>query len=54
MYQIRDGDGIRFAELIDRVSSIAPDMRFRFISPHPKDFPDALLDVISSKANVCK
>lgn len=29
-------------------------MRFRFTSPHPKDFPDSLLDVISSKANICK
>ena len=45
---------MRFAELLDKVSDIAPDVRFRFTSPHPKDFPDHLLDVISSKANVCK
>jgi tRNA A37 methylthiotransferase MiaB len=36
------------------VSEAAPEIRFRFTSPHPKDFPDALLDVIASRANVCK
>ena len=39
---------------MDRVSDLAPEIRFRFTSPHPKDFPDALLEVIASKANVCK
>jgi len=53
-YKLRDGDGIRFAELLDRVSEIAPEVRFRFTSPHPKDFPDPLLDVIASRPNVCK
>lgn len=32
--------GIRFAELLDKVSDINPEMRIRFTSPHPKDFPD--------------
>lgn len=54
MFKLRDGAGVRFAELLDRVSDIAPEIRFRFTSPHPKDFPDPLLEVISKKANVCK
>jgi tRNA A37 methylthiotransferase MiaB len=54
MFKLRDGNGIRFAELMDRVSDLAPEVRFRFTSPHPKDFPDPLLDIIASKANVCK
>ena len=54
LYKLRDGSGVRFAELMDRVSDIAPDIRFRFTSPHPKDFPDDLLNVIASKPNVCK
>ena len=54
MYKLRDGDGVRFAELVDRVAEAAPEVRFRFTSPHPKDFPDPLLDVIASRANVCK
>ena len=39
---------------MDMVSDAAPEVRFRFTSPHPKDFPDPLLDVIASKPNVCK
>lgn len=54
MFKLRDGNGMRFAELMDRVSDIAPEVRFRFTSPHPKDFPDALLNIIASKPNVCK
>ena len=54
MFKLRDGDGVRFAELLDRVSDIAPEIRFRFTSPHPKDFPDPLLHVIAEKDNVCK
>lgn len=53
-FKLRDGNGIRFAELMDRVSDAAPEIRFRYTSPHPKDFPDPLLQVMASKANVCK
>jgi tRNA A37 methylthiotransferase MiaB len=54
MFKLRDGAGARFADLMDQVSDAAPEIRFRFTSPHPKDFPDPLLEVIGSKANVCK
>lgn len=39
IYRPRLG-GLRFCHLLDRVSRIDPDMRIRFTSPHPKDFPD--------------
>jgi len=32
--------GVRFAELLNKVSEVNPEMRIRFTSPHPKDFPD--------------
>lgn len=32
--------GLRFSTLLEKVSSIDPEMRIRFTSPHPKDFPD--------------
>ncbi len=32
--------GLRFADLLDQVSLVDPEMRIRFTSPHPKDFPD--------------
>ena len=39
VYRRKEG-GLRFSDLLDRVSRIDPDMRVRFTSPHPKDFPD--------------
>lgn len=31
--------GLRFFDLLDQVSQISPELRIRFTSPHPKDFP---------------
>uniref|UniRef100_A0A8C2SXC6 CDK5 regulatory subunit associated protein 1 n=1 Tax=Coturnix japonica TaxID=93934 RepID=A0A8C2SXC6_COTJA len=39
VYKTKPG-GLRFAHLLDQVSRIDPEMRIRFTSPHPKDFPD--------------
>ena len=39
--------------MLEKVSFAAPDIRFRFMSPHPKDFPEPLLDIISSRENIC-
>lgn len=39
IYRTKQG-GLRFSDLLDQVSRIDPDMRIRFTSPHPKDFPD--------------
>lgn len=39
VYKERTG-GLRFADLLDKVADINPEMRIRFTSPHPKDFPD--------------
>ncbi|KAK2109841.1 CDK5 regulatory subunit associated protein 1 [Saguinus oedipus] len=38
-YKTKQG-GLRFAHLLDQVSRVDPEMRIRFTSPHPKDFPD--------------
>ncbi|XP_044470775.1 CDK5RAP1-like protein [Mangifera indica] len=46
--------GLRFADLLDRLSSEFPEMRFRYTSPHPKDFPDELLHIMRERYNVCK
>ena len=39
VYKSKAG-GRRFSDLLQKVSDIDPDMRIRFTSPHPKDFPD--------------
>uniref|UniRef100_A0A5S6QTV7 CDK5RAP1-like protein n=1 Tax=Trichuris muris TaxID=70415 RepID=A0A5S6QTV7_TRIMR len=46
--------GIRFADLLDRLSLLGPNMRIRFTSPHPKDFPDEVLQVMKERSNICK
>jgi MiaB/RimO family radical SAM methylthiotransferase len=45
--------GIQFADLLQKVSEIDPEIRIRFTSPHPKDFPDEVLHLIASTANIC-
>uniref|UniRef100_A0A8D3BYC7 Mitochondrial tRNA methylthiotransferase CDK5RAP1 n=1 Tax=Scophthalmus maximus TaxID=52904 RepID=A0A8D3BYC7_SCOMX len=53
VYRTKQG-GLRFSDLLDRVSRIDPDMRIRFTSPHPKDFPDEVLHLIAERGNICK
>ncbi|GAA5816426.1 hypothetical protein MFLAVUS_009955 [Mucor flavus] len=52
IYKRKEG-GRRFTELLDKVSLINPEMRIRFTSPHPKDFPTDLLHLIASRPNLC-
>ncbi|KAI7905665.1 tRNA-I(6)A37 thiotransferase enzyme MiaB [Cokeromyces recurvatus] len=52
IYKRKDG-GRRFTELLDKISLINPEMRIRFTSPHPKDFPTDLLHLIASRPNIC-
>lgn len=56
LYQSRNRDkaGARFADLLHSVADINPNMRIRFTSPHPKDFPAEVLEAISSRTNICK
>uniref|UniRef100_A0A671Z3P7 Mitochondrial tRNA methylthiotransferase CDK5RAP1 n=1 Tax=Sparus aurata TaxID=8175 RepID=A0A671Z3P7_SPAAU len=53
VYRPKQG-GLRFSDLLDRVSRIDPDMRIRFTSPHPKDFPDEVLHLIAERGNICR
>lgn len=46
--------GLRFAELLERVANISPELRIRFTSPHPKDFPNAVIEIIKRYPNICK
>jgi len=47
-------EGDDFADLIEAVSSVDGIKRIRFTSPHPKDFPDKLLDCITNNPKACK
>lgn len=42
-----------FADLMYKASQVDPEMRIRFSSPHPKDFPEELLEIIADQPNLC-
>ena len=44
----------RFAELLEMVAKVNPDLRVRFSTSHPKDMIDDVLHVIASHENLCK
>lgn len=46
--------GLRFSDLLDQLSAKFPELRFRYTSPHPKDFPDELLYLMRDRYNICK
>ncbi len=50
-YRFGDWD---FARLITAVADLPGIERVRFTSPHPKDFPPALLDAVAGHPKICK
>ena len=50
-YRAGDWD---FARLIAAVADVPGIDRVRFTSPHPKDFPPALLDAVAGHPHICK
>lgn len=43
-----------FAHLLEEVAKVDGIERVRFTSPHPKDFPDRVIDAIASNPKLCK
>lgn len=43
-----------FADLIEQVALVDPQLRVRFATSHPKDISDKLIDVIAKQPNICK
>jgi tRNA-2-methylthio-N6-dimethylallyladenosine synthase len=52
-YVDRTGEKLGFAQLLKQMASIPGLKRIRFTSPHPSDFTDELLDVMTSCPQVC-
>lgn len=48
------GNPLTFAQLIEKVALVSPDLRVRFATSHPKDISNDLLEVIAKYENVCK
>lgn len=48
------GEVVNFAELLIMVAKVAPDLRVRFSTSHPKDITDDVLYAIRDYENICK
>ena len=44
---------MNFAQLMEKVSAVSPDLRIRFSTSHPKDMSDEVLQVIAKYENIC-
>ncbi len=47
------GGAVNFAQLLERVALINPDLRVRFSTSHPKDITDEVLHTIKNYENIC-
>jgi MiaB/RimO family radical SAM methylthiotransferase len=52
--RLRGGGGYYFVDLLQAVSDISPELRIRFTSPHPKDYPRELLTLMAERPNIAK
>lgn len=51
-YKSEDGTG--FAQLLEKVALVSPQLRVRFATSHPKDISDDLIETIAKYPNICK
>lgn len=45
---------VNFAQLMEKVALVAPDLRVRFSTSHPKDMTDDVLHTMAKYHNICK
>ena len=45
---------VTFADLLEKVAQVHPDLRIRFSTSHPKDITDDVLHVMARHTNICK
>lgn len=48
------GGAVTFAQLLERVALVSPDLRVRFSTSHPKDMTDEVLHTMAKYDNICK
>jgi tRNA-2-methylthio-N6-dimethylallyladenosine synthase len=49
-----NGHFVNFAQLLEKVAMVHPDLRVRFSTSHPKDMTDEVLHVMKKYDNICK
>jgi tRNA-2-methylthio-N6-dimethylallyladenosine synthase len=45
---------VNFAQLLEMVALVSPDLRIRYSTSHPKDMTDEVLHVMANYENICK
>lgn len=45
---------VNFAQLLEMVAKVSPDLRVRFSTSHPKDMTDEVLHMMAKYENICK
>lgn len=45
---------VNFAQLLEMVAKVNPDLRIRYSTSHPKDMTDEVLEVMAKYENICK
>tara|TARA_B110000444_G_scaffold261373_1_gene312996 strand:+ start:3473 stop:4924 length:1452 start_codon:yes stop_codon:yes gene_type:complete len=50
---IQKASSINFAQLLEKVALISPEMRIRFSTSHPQDMTDQVLETMSKHENIC-
>jgi tRNA-2-methylthio-N6-dimethylallyladenosine synthase len=53
-WTMENGNTLDFADLIEKIAVISPQLRVRFATSHPKDISDKLLQTIANHDNICK
>jgi tRNA-2-methylthio-N6-dimethylallyladenosine synthase len=53
-YHPENGNAVSFADLLEKVALIHPDLRVRFSTSHPKDITDDVLHIMARYENICK
>lgn len=48
------GDVVTFADLLEMVANVHPELRVRFSTSHPKDITDEVLRTMARHENICK
>jgi len=49
-----EADNVNFAQLLEMVAAISPDLRVRFSTSHPKDISDEVIYTMAKYENICK
>ncbi len=47
-------ESVNFARLLEMVAAIAPDLRVRFATSHPKDISDEVIYTMAAHPNICR